>query len=264
MRRALFLQLLALAAGVGQALAQGPVPGRNTLVLRGQPQEIYYYPGSGDPAASRGKVLYLPGDIGMFGLGATIAKTIATWGYDVYGLDTRSYLASFSGKSPLKEAEVMADFVRIADWMGAGKEEKIALVGWSEGAGLCLLAAAPEENKKRFPGLITFGLTEFPTLSWHWSDLLATMTSRIAREPNFSSADYMPKVSPARFLMIQSSGDQYIPVATAERLFSLAQQPKRYRLIQARDHRFEGNQPQLYQSIREGLEWILESRESPL
>jgi pimeloyl-ACP methyl ester carboxylesterase len=255
----LTLILLAWPVLGGAASAQSPVAGRNTLLIRGQAQTIYLYPASGAATAARGKVLYLPGDIGLFGLGATIAKTIASWGYDVYGLDTRAYLSSFTGKTPLQQPEVMADFREIANWMSPRGGEKIALVGWSEGAGLCLLAAGSQENQRRFSGLITLGLTEFPTLAWHWSDLLDTMISRIPNEPHFSSADYMPRISPAPFLMIQSAGDQYVSVPIAQKLFSLAQEPKRFRLIEARDHRFEGNQPALFQTIREGLEWFQKS-----
>lgn len=257
MARLLFLLALVGTAVLPETLwAQGPTPGKNTLILRGQSQTIYFYPGSDGSPQPRSKVLFAPGDMGMFGLAVTIAKVIASWGYDVYGLDTRHYLESFTGKTPLKETEVMADFLQIANWMTGGSGGKIALVGWSEGAGLCLLAIVPDENKRRFDGLITFGLTESNTLGWRWSDLLASITKKEPNEPMFPSADYLPKVSPSPLLMIQSSGDQYVSVEAARRLFSLAQEPKRFRLIQAQNHRFEGNQEELYQSIREGLQWI--------
>ena len=96
-------------------IAQQVQPGRNTLIIRGHPQTIDFYPGQGPVGKSRPRILYAPGDIGMFGFGATIAKTIASWGYDVYGLDTRRYLGGFTGSNPLQEKEVAADFRQIAD-----------------------------------------------------------------------------------------------------------------------------------------------------
>ena len=39
---------------------------------------------------------------------------MTSWGYDVYGLDTKTYLTSFTGKTTLKETEVAADFHQLA------------------------------------------------------------------------------------------------------------------------------------------------------
>lgn len=256
MRTKLLIGILLWTSLVEGLWAGTPVPGKNTVLVRSRRQTVYFYPGSRASADSRGIVFYLPGDIGMFGFGATIAKTVSSWGYDVYGLDTRSYLSSFTGANSLTENQVMLDFLYLADWMRAASPQKITLVGWSEGAGLCLLAAASPEATQTFSGLITFGLTEFPALAWHWSDLLSTLVNRTPKEPSFSSAAILPQITPLPFLMIQSSGDQYVSVAVAQRLFSLAQKPKRFQLISARNHRFEGNQAQLFQTIRDGLEWI--------
>jgi dienelactone hydrolase len=251
------LSLLALAGLMALPLAaqRSPVAGKNTITLRGREQEVYFYPAPGS-SGSKGKVLYLPGDLGLTGMGGAVARTIASWGYDVYALDTRSYLSSFTGSVSLKEAEVMDDVLRVGNWIAGGANEKVPLVGWSEGAGLCLLAAVPPDGKSRFSGVIVFGLTEFPTLAWHWTNLFADMMGRAPNEPTFSSAAYLPKVAPLPLLLIQSSNDQFVPVSTAQRLFTLAADPKRFQLIDAKNHRFEGNQDRLYQTIREGLEWI--------
>jgi fermentation-respiration switch protein FrsA (DUF1100 family) len=42
--------------------------------------------------------------------------------------------------------------------------------------------------------------------------------------------------------MIQSTHDQYTPADEAQRLFALAQEPKRFAMVEGRDHRFDGNQ----------------------
>ena len=197
----------------------------------------------------------------MWGFATTIAKTMASWGYDVYGLDTRQYLDTFKTKtSVLKEPDVMDDFHTIIRWMTGGTDEKVVLVGWSEGAGLCLLAAAPDINKSHIAGLITLGMTETNSLAWRWSDVLSSFMGKDPNEPLFRSADYLPRVAPAPLLMLQASRDQYVTVEEAKQLFSIAQEPKRFRMIEARNHRFEGNQQELFDAIREGLQW---TRQAP-
>ncbi len=236
--------------------AQTPGSGKNTLEIRGVNLEVYFYPASAQGARAARKVLFAPGDFGMHGLAITIAQTIASWGYDVYALDTRRYLGGFTDRAPLTVAEVMSDFRHLAAWVRPSPTERIALVGWSEGAGLCLLATVGDERSNVFSGLITFGMTESNSLVWRWSDLFSSLVKRDPREPQFRSIEYLPKVSPSPLLMIQSTGDQYVSVEAAKRLFAAAKEPKRFVLIEARNHRFEGNQQELYRALREGLEWI--------
>lgn len=257
MRRS-FLSCALMAAVIlpGALFAQVPTPGKNRLVIRGQQQEIYFYPAPQGSPQPHPKVLFAPGDLGMWGFAVTIAKTVSSSGYDVYGLDTRRYLDSFTSKSStLKEGEATSDFLTLIRWITGGTNERVFLLGWSEGAGLCLIAAASEENKKHVAGLITLGMTETNSLAWRWSDLFSYITKKDPNEPLFNSADYLPTVAPVPLLMLQASHDQYITVEAAKRLFSIAQEPKRFRLIEARNHRFEGNQEELFQAIREGLQW---------
>ena len=239
--------------------AQTPDSGKNTLQIRGMDLEVYFYPATGRGAGAAPKVLFAPGDLGMHGLAITIAETITSWGYDVYALDTRRYLASFTGMTPLSVAEVMGDFRQLVAWMRPAPTERVALVGWSEGAGLCLLATVGDERKNVFSGLITFGMTESNTLAWRWSDLFSSLVKRDPHEPHFQSIQYLAKVSPLPLLMIQSTGDQYVSVEVAKQLFAAAKEPKRFVLIEAQNHRFEGNQQEFYRALREGLQWITQT-----
>lgn len=133
------------------------VSGRNVVLVRGKKVDLYYYPATG--AKLNRRVLFVPGDGGWRGWAITVAGYLASWGYDVYGLDTRQYLVAFtSGRTVLKESEIMSDFRTLANWVTKGSGEKITLVGWSEGAGLGVLAAADSGNHRCFNGLIAFGL----------------------------------------------------------------------------------------------------------
>jgi pimeloyl-ACP methyl ester carboxylesterase len=252
-RRTFFFAPLGLLAPFASGAAAQTL-GKYTVALRGKPLELEFYPAAERSGAPR--VLFAPGDLGMLGFAVTIAQTIASWGYDVHGLDTRRYLESFTGKVPLTETNVMADFHQIGDSLAGTTTGRITLVGWSEGAGLCLLAAAAAQNKELFNGLVTLGMTETNALSWRWSDFFGSVGRRFSFQPEFPSAPYLPQVAPLPLLMIQSSQDQYITVDAARRLFALARDPKRFVQIEAHNHRFEGNQEELFRTIREGLVWI--------
>jgi len=229
-------------------------PGKNTITVRGKAQTIWFYPATG--AKLNRKALFIAGDGGWRGWAITVAQQMASWGYDVYGLDTRNYLASFTGAAPLKEGDVMNDFKQIAEWMTNGSGERVTLVGWSEGAGLGVLAVAAEASKKTFTGLITFGLGDENILGWSWRDTLTYLTKTMPNEPTFKAENYMARIAPLPLLMIQSNHDEYTPFDEAKRLFAAAREPKKFELIEAQNHKFSGNMEEFDRALREGLEWI--------
>jgi fermentation-respiration switch protein FrsA (DUF1100 family) len=239
-------------------IAQTRKAGGNTIIIRGEWQDVYFYPAEGQLKHPDTTILFASGDGGWRGFAVAVAKIVATWGYDVYGLDTRRYLGSFTGRSTLKETDVMADFQEIADWITQKADEKVILMGHSEGAGLCLLAAASYEKKKSFSGLVTIGLSESSILGWRLLDGITYITKKMPNEPTFESVDFLPEVSPLPILMIQSSQDEYVSVEAARRLFSTAIEPKRFLLIESRNHRFDSNTDEFFRALRDGIEWIRE------
>lgn len=245
--------VLALVLPAGWLRAENPQPGRNAVVVRGQRQDVYYYPAAGK---AKGKVLFAPGDGGWRGFAVAIAQTIAGWGYDVYGLDTKRYLESFTGRSTLKESEVMRDFRQMAEWALGGANERVLLAGWSEGAGLALLGAAGPDGTKPFSGLIAIGLPEAGVLGWRWTDNVTYVTRTEPNEPHFSTAQHLPKVAPLPLAVIQSSGDEYTALETVRRLFAGAREPKKLVLVEARNHRFDGNREEFFRALRQSFEWI--------
>jgi dienelactone hydrolase len=225
-------------------------------VVRGHLQDIYYFPGTGGNVSVHRAVLSLPGDGGWHGFAVTIAQTVASWGYDVYALDTKRYLESFSNNTPLSETNVMADFLQIAGWISNGRHQSVSLVGWSEGAGLSVLAASADTNKKAFNGVVTLGLPVNGVLAWRWTDDLTYLTGQDPKGPKFHTANYIGSVSPLPLWMIESSHDEYVTVDSAKTLFNAAHEPKRFSLLDAQNHRFDGKQDELFRTLREGLAWI--------
>jgi alpha-beta hydrolase superfamily lysophospholipase len=252
------LLLLALALWFApEELLWAQQNGQNLVTIRGKAQEVYFYPaGSGAAHDQPPKVLFVPGDFGLHGHAVSIAQTMAGWGYDVYALDTRQYLTSLRGSPDSRIQDVISDFRAIGSWITGGNKQPILLVGWSEGAGLSLLAASSPDNKQIFRGSALFGLTESNLLGWRWSDVFSYVTKKDPDEPKFQTSDYMAGHAPLPLVLLQSSGDEYVSVDAARRLFALAREPKRFVLIQARDHRFDGNTEEFYARLRESLEWI--------
>lgn len=241
------------------AFAHAARPGKNDLSIRNQHQEIYFYRAAG--GGPHRTVLFAPGDGGWRGLAVTIAETLASSGYDVYGLDTRRYLQGFTGLAVLKPTEIATDFRQIANWIRENNPDRILLVGWSEGAGLALAAASDPQNKQAFEGLIAIGATEQNVLAWHWSDVVAELRKRLPDEPTFPSADYTSKVAPLPLFMIASSGDEYVSSDATRKLFSAARDPKRLVVIEARDHKYGGATSKFFRTVREALEWVLQQRQ---
>jgi pimeloyl-ACP methyl ester carboxylesterase len=223
-------------------------------MVRGQAQDVYYFPAEKTP--SLGQVLFLPGDGGWHGFAITIAKSVSEWGYDVYGVDTKHYLCTSTTMGGLTEAQVSSDMAELARSLGAHPGRKFTLLGWSEGAGLSLLAAAAEKNRSSFNGLITTGLPEKNILAWRWEDALTYVTKQRPNEPGFSSADFMGKISPLPVVMIQSTNDEYVSMDAAQRLFQAAHDPRRFSPVSASNHRFGGNQQQFFNVLQDGLRWI--------
>ena len=233
-----------------------PPPGKNALVLRGQLQDVYFYPAQGAPANAP-KVLLLCGDGGWEGLSLTIAAEMAKSGYDVYGFDTKRYLESFTTRgATLKDHDVQQDRQLVGKWIRTRWRERITLVGQSEGAGLAVLAAASPDNRDLFSGVITIGLSRTAELGWTLRDDITYVTHADPNEPMAQVTDYLTKITPLPICMIQSSVDEVVSQQEAESLFGAAQQPKLSEIVPARNHGFGGNLAGLSQALREGLAWV--------
>jgi pimeloyl-ACP methyl ester carboxylesterase len=254
---ALLLVLLVTTLCLPTALAHTSMseikPGKISVTIRGQRQKLFFYPGAGP--APHHKVLFAPGDGGHRGFAITIAEKLAASGYDVYALDTKHYLSSFTGRTRLTEPKVMADFHQLADSVSGKPGEQVTLAGWSTGAGLAVLAAA-DANKASYDGLIAISLGKANILGWRWVDNFTYLTGKLPKEPAFQSDEYLPKIAPLPVFVIQSSGDQFIPNEEAEALFVTTKRPKYFALIHANNHSFVSNRDGFFKALQQGMQWI--------
>ena len=246
-----WMLILALACGLH---AETLKPGKNQVAIRGVAQDVYFYPAAG--TGPHAAILFAPGDGGWRGFALTIAQTLAAAGYDVYGLDTRRYLQSFTGDAALTTVDIASDFGQIANRVSQNRQERVILMGWSEGAGLGLVAAAAPANHDRLRGLVAIGTPQASLLAWHWKDVLAELRNTMPNEPTFNSSDFIANISPLPLFMIASAHDEYISVPTTQALFAAAREPKRLVVINGSDHKYGGKSEEFFRALREALHWV--------
>jgi pimeloyl-ACP methyl ester carboxylesterase len=233
-------------------------PRLNHVAIRGQQQNVYFIPAAKDASGSKGTVLFSPGDGGWHGFAVSMAQHIAAAGYDTYGFDTHVYLSSFTTKeSTLSPSDVMRDYGELIRHIRGEDHAPVLLVGWSEGAGLDLLAAA--DNAALIAGVVAIGLPTRSILGWRAADTITRITKKLPNEPTFASSDYLAKLE-VPFVMVHSRGDEFTPLTHAEQMFTLLKFPKRYVVINARNHRFDGARDEFFTQLSDGLQWIQANR----
>jgi pimeloyl-ACP methyl ester carboxylesterase len=234
--------------------------GLNQIIIRGQRQNLYFLASENATSREKPRVLFSPGDGGWHGFAVSMAQHIAASGYDTYGFDTHAYLTSFTTKgSTLTPTEVMRDYGELIRDIQGDDHSPIILVGWSEGAGLALLATASHANAGLIAGVIGIGLPEQSILGWRTADTITLITKKLPKEPTFHSSDYLGKVA-VPFFMIHARGDEYTSVADAAQMFSRLKGPKRFVVVDASNHRFDGARDQFFANLNQGLQWLQAKR----
>jgi alpha-beta hydrolase superfamily lysophospholipase len=246
-RRALFSLLIVIAAS-GESAAQVP----QRLAIRGHDQLLHVYgPRAGAP------IIVSSGDGGWIHLGPRVAELLAARGFFVVGFDAKAYLTGFTGDAEtLRIADEPADFRTLAAFASAATGRKPILIGVSEGAGLSVLAANDPLTKAAIDGVIGLGLPERNELAWRWKDSLTYLTHRVPNEPTFSATAVVADVAPLPLALVQSTHDDFVPVADAQRIFAHASAPKQLWLVEAADHRFSDNLPVFEARLLEAIEWV--------
>ncbi len=251
---ALFVLLLAAWATPSHAAdtnQQVEVRGRTlTLTRLESPKPL-------SSAASTTAVIFLPGDGGWRGAAVSMGRTIAGWGYDVYGFDTKKYLETFSDSGlKLSPKDLASDVRLVASQVSGASHRRVVLVGWSQGASMSIAAVSGLKSPSQISGVVTLGLPETGVLGWDWKATLAIIARREPDQPTFAVKPLLPGASPMPVWMIHGTEDEYTTPEIARSLFQSTQEPKRLEEIQGANHRFDGHQDELYRSLKKGLSWI--------
>ncbi len=241
---AVSLQTVSACAAGAQSTDHFAVRGR-TLSLR------LLGPASGDP------VVVASGDGGWIHLGPDVADTLARVGYRVVGLDSREYLSTFTrGAATLSQADVPRDFSALVAFAARGHVQKPILIGVSEGAGLCALAAADADVKRAIRGVMVLGLPDVNELGWRWKDAVIYFTKGVPNEPTFSVERIIDQLAPVPLAAIHSTHDEFVSVQVVTRLIDRARDPKRLWIVPASNHRFSGNEEEFTRRLLEAMAWI--------
>ena len=75
-------------------------------------------------------------------------------------------------------------------------------------------------------------------------------------EPTFSASATVTGVAPVPLALVQSTHDDFVPLADARRIFDHASAPKQLWVVEAADHRFSNNLPEFEARLMEAIEWV--------
>ena len=209
------------------------------------------------PGVQNVTVLFLPGDGGWRGAAIPMAATMASWGYQTYGFDTKKYLEMFSQSGlKLSRIQMAQDLRALIGELPGGASGPVVIVGWSQGAAMAVAAVSGYPAHARIKGIITLGLPESAVLGWDWRATLAIIARREPNQPTFAVKPLLPSVTPVPLWMIHGARDEYTSPEVERALFQSASEPKRYAEVPDADHRFGGHEAELHRSLKAGLAWI--------
>jgi fermentation-respiration switch protein FrsA (DUF1100 family) len=231
-------------------VAQGQATER--LIVRGHAQTLRLYGTRGGAP-----VIVSSGDGGWIHLGPHVAEFLAARGFFVVGFDVKAYLESFtSGSVTLRREDEPGDYKALADFAARGTTQKPILIGASEGAGLSVLASTDPQTKRAIAGVLGLGLPDLNELGWRWKDSLIYVTHGVPKEPTFSTAAIVDRVSPTPLGAIHSTQDEFVPLPVVQRVFDAAREPKKLWIVKASDHRFSDNLAEFDRRLFEAIAWI--------
>jgi alpha-beta hydrolase superfamily lysophospholipase len=245
------LALCVVCPPVHEALAQAP----EIITLRGHAQSLRLY-------GTRGgiPVIVSSGDGGWMHLGPHVAEVLSAKGFFAVGFDVRAYLSSFtSGKVTLRPEDEPGDYRQLAEFAARGSTQKPILIGVSEGAGLSVLAATDPRTKEAVAGVVALGLPNINELGWRWKDALIYVTKGVPKEPTFTTADIVDRVSTTPLAVIHSTRDEFVPLAEVQKIVDAAREPKKLWVVKASNHRFGDNLAEFDRRLLEAIDWVRDS-----
>lgn len=225
------------------------------IEIRGKVLPLHIYGEHGEP------VIVSSGDGGWVHLAPRVAEILSENGFFVVGFDAKAYLSAFTdGDRTLSVDDVPRDFRDLIDYARRPEGPRPILIGVSEGAGLSVLAATRDDNKRLIDGVVGLGLPDVNELGWRWRDAVIYLTKKAPDEPSFQVSAIIEKVSPLPLAAIHSTRDEFVPLPEIEALMNSARPPKKLWVLDARNHRFSGAEEELTRRLLEAIQWIRAER----
>jgi hypothetical protein len=232
-----------------------------TMLLEGKSLDLHLaMPGT--PRADGVLVVYASGDGGWFGAAVHMFEQITRDGYYAAGFSSRAFLNRERPSGGLATRDRLVDdyesiIERARNAMGLSPSTRTVLTGWSRGAAFAVLVASDPREQQRVAGVVAIGLAQGEDLTMH-SDEEDDDGRRVFANghPAFDTYRLM-RSSPVRAVVIQATGDQYLPAAEARRLFGDDSPTRRLFEVDARNHRFSGATAQFDRTLDIALAWIV-------
>ena len=197
-------------------------------------------------------------------LGPDVAEFLAGEGYSGrrFRREGLSLFLHLEAAARSRVEDVPRDYGALVEYAASGAPGRPLLVGVSEGAGLSVLAATAPELQSRVEGVVALGLPDRNELGWRWRDSIIYVTKKTPDEPTFSARESVGRVSPVPLAALHSTHDEFVALPEIRDILAQAREPKRLWVIEAADHRFSDNRPELQRRLKEAIAWI-ESEGSP-
>jgi hypothetical protein len=220
------------------------------------------------PPASMPIIVYASGDGGWFGTAVGMFHTLAGTGLPAVGFSTKAFMhIEQRAPGPLSVARVAEGYQRIIDaslaHLGLPPDAPVILTGWSRGASLGVLVTSSREADPRVIGLVGVGLAadEQLDIEGDSDDDAGTRTvpavdNRSLPERSIAMYPLLSRIAPRRVVVIQATGDAYLPATRARDLFGSDSTSSRLVAIDARNHRFSGGESAFAAALVNAVDWI--------
>ena len=233
------------------------------ITIRGQQFRVHFYRPQGDNAAT--PAIYACGDGGWRGLAPRTAQQLAHMGFAVAGIDAKVYLRQFSSvNNPLTIKQLAHDYADAAtalrDYAKVDAAAPVYVYGWSLGAGFAIAVGSDAETRANWAGIVSIGLPKQNQLVSGLGANHANLNVGGKAIYGFRSEEVMGRIAPVPLVMIQSTSDTASPPKVGNELFATANNPKKYVLIKASNHRFSGARDEFYTALGNAVTWMREIR----
>ncbi len=248
---------------------QKPVEFERTMTLYDHPLELHLArPVQLQPGMPL--LFYATGDGGWRGKDVATFHRLIRWGYPVAGFSAPSYLSHLGFVSgTTTPARLATDYQRLIEFakqtLNLPASTRTILVGVSRGAGLAVVAAGRSDLNVELAGVLAVALTREEEYVRHYRVRPGRTPSDMPKRElvAFETYEYLDRLRALPLVVIQSTGDNYLPAAAARKLFGPDTDLRRLVPIQARDHSFDGARDALYAQMADALAWMTSRPPSP-
>lgn len=266
--------VLAAAAGcagvphLGASDPRAPRVTATELVVNGRSVTLHLATPSAQAPSHDALVLFASGDGGWFGAAVDMFRAIGDAGYPAVGISTRALLGHHQhGVTAVTVPVLAADYAVIlaaaSEALHLPAAHPVVLAGWSRGASLAVLIGASPDAPAHLAGVVAIGLAGRENLAavYDSDDDEGGEAETAPGQDGIDVYGQLARMGPRRTVVIQATGDRYLPAVDARRLFGADTATRRLYEVTAANHRFGGGGAAFADSLRQSLAWVTDTDE---